>query len=161
MAEHHPGGYRRHRRRPIGKRDPEERKEDFEEVWNPDWDETHLREQGERCMDCGTPTCMGGCPIGNIIPDWNDLVHRDDWKQALERLHATNNFPEFTGYNCPAPCENSCVLAYNDDPVTIKSIERAIADKGWEEGWIEPEPPAQRTDHDVAIVGSGPAGLSA
>ncbi|WP_136688090.1 glutamate synthase subunit beta [Halorhabdus amylolytica] len=161
MAERHPGGYRRHRRRSIGKRDPEERKGDFEEVWEPEWNEEHLAEQGERCMDCGTPTCMGGCPIGNIIPDWNDLVHRDDWKEALERLHATNNFPEFTGYNCPAPCENSCVLAYNDDPVTIKSIERAIADKGWEEGWIEPEPPEMRTEYEVAIVGSGPSGLAA
>ena len=161
MTERHPGGYRQHRRRPIGKRDPDERKDDYDEVWAEKWDDEHLAEQGERCMDCGTPTCMGGCPIGNIIPDWNDLVHRDDWKRALERLHATNNFPEFTGYNCPAPCENSCVLAYNDDPVTIKSIERAIADRGWEEGWIQPEPPEQRTDYEIAIVGSGPAGLSA
>ncbi|WP_158853753.1 glutamate synthase subunit beta [Halorhabdus sp. CUG00001] len=161
MAERHPGGYRRHRRQPIGKRDPEERKQDYEEVWESEWDEEHLKEQGERCMDCGTPTCMSGCPIGNIIPDWNDLVHRSDWKEALERLHATNNFPEFTGYNCPAPCENSCVLAYNDDPVTIKSIERAIVDRGWEEGWIEPEPPQTRSDYAVAVVGSGPAGLSA
>ncbi|AWB26772.1 glutamate synthase subunit beta [Halococcoides cellulosivorans] len=161
MAERHPGGYRVHGRVPIGKRDPEERTGDYDEVWAPEWDEAHLKEQGERCMDCGTPTCMGGCPIGNIIPDWNDLVHRDDWKRALERLHATNNFPEFTGYNCPAPCENSCTLAKNDDPVTIKSIERAIVDRGWEEGWIEPEPPDARTDHEVAVVGSGPAGLSA
>lgn len=112
-------------------------------------------------MDCAVPTCMGGCPIGNIIPDWNDLVYRDDWKAALDRLHATNNFPEFTGYTCPAPCEPSCVLAYNDDPVTIKSIERAIVDRGWEEGWITPRPPDERTGYRVAIVGSGPAGLAA
>jgi len=112
-------------------------------------------------MDCGVPTCMSGCPIGNRIPEWNDLVHRDDWKEALEQLHATNNFPEFTGYTCPAPCEDACVLAVNDDAVTIKSIERAIVDQGWEEGWIQPEPPTTRTDFRVAIVGSGPAGLAA
>lgn len=112
-------------------------------------------------MDCGVPTCMGGCPIGNIIPDWNDLVSRGDWKAALDRLHATNNFPEFTGYTCPAPCENACVLAYNDDPVTIKGIERAIVDKGWKEGWIKPQPPATRSGYNVAVVGSGPAGLAA
>jgi glutamate synthase (NADPH/NADH) small chain len=160
MTSDHPDGYLRRTRDPIGKRDPEQRKRDFEEIWAA-WDEDHLREQGERCMDCGTPTCMAGCPIGNIIPDWNDLVYRGDWKRALERLHATNNFPEFTGYNCPAPCENTCTLAYNDDPVTIKSIERAIVDRGWEEGWIEPNPPAERTGHEVAVVGSGPAGLAA
>lgn len=161
MVERHPDGYRRHERDPIGKRDPAERVRDFEEMWNPEWDEAHLREQGERCMDCGVPTCMGGCPIGNIIPDWNHLVYRDDWKQALERLHATNNFPEFTGYNCPAPCENSCTLANNDDAVTIKSIERAIVDRGWEAGWIKPQPPEERTGYQVAVVGSGPAGLAA
>ena len=161
MAENHPDGYRRHERQQIGKRPPEERVRDSDHVWAPEWDEDHLREQGERCMDCGVPTCMGGCPIGNIIPDWNDLVYRDDWKRALDRLHATNNFPEFTGYTCPAPCENACVLAYNDDPVTIKSIERAIVDRGWEEGWIEPRPPAERTGYEVVIVGSGPAGLAA
>lgn len=161
MPERHPDGYRRHGRDDIGKRPADERREDFDEIWQPDWDESHLRDQGERCMDCGVATCMGGCPIGNIVPDWNDLVHRGDWETALDRLHATNNFPEFTGYTCPAPCEDACVLAYNDDPVTIKSIERAIADRGWEEGWIEPEPPDERTEHEVAIVGSGPAGLAA
>lgn len=161
MTEPHPDGYRQHARETIGKRDPDKRTQDYEEIWNPEWDEAQLQSQGKRCMDCGVPTCMGGCPIGNIIPDWNDLVYREDWKEALERLHATNNFPEFTGYTCPAPCEDACVLAYNDDPVTIKSIERAIADKGWEEGWIEPEPPEQRTEYEVAIVGSGPAGLAA
>jgi len=161
MSKEHPGGYLKNKREPIHKRDPEERKDDFEEVWEQEWDEDHLKSQGERCMSCGTPACMSGCPIGNIIPDWNDLVYRDDWKRALERLHATNNFPEFTGYNCPAPCENTCTLNYNDDPVTIKSIERAIVDKGWEEGWIQPDPPEERTDEEVAIVGSGPAGLAA
>jgi glutamate synthase (NADPH) small chain len=112
-------------------------------------------------MDCGVPTCMGGCPIGNIIPDFNDLVSRGNWRAALDRLHATNNFPEFTGYTCPAPCEPACVLALNAGPVAIKSIERAIVDRGWAEGWIVPEPPKTRTRKRVAIVGSGPAGLAA
>lgn len=161
MTERHPDGYRHHRREEIGKREASERIYDHDEIWNPEWSEDHLQSQGERCMDCGVPTCMGGCPIGNIIPDWNDGVHRSEWKDALERLHATNNFPEFTGYTCPAPCEDACVLAYNDDPVTIKSIERAIVDVGWDEGWIEPTPPETRTDFEVAIVGSGPAGLAA
>lgn len=161
MSEPHPDGWRRNDREPAGKRDPDERVEDSDEIFDPDWDAQHLREQGERCMDCSTPTCMGGCPIGNVVPDWNDLVHRDDWREALRRLHATNNFPEFTGYTCPAPCEDACVLAFNDDPVTIKSIERAIVDRGWEEGWITPEPPESRTGFQVAVVGSGPAGLAA
>lgn len=161
MSKEHPDGYLKHEREPIHKRAPEQRKGDFEEIWEQKWDEDHLKSQGERCMSCGTPACMSGCPIGNIIPDWNDLVYRGDWKRALERLHATNNFPEFTGYNCPAPCENTCTLKYNDDPVTIKSIERAIVDRGWEEGWIEPDPPEERTDEEIAIVGSGPAGLAA
>jgi glutamate synthase (NADPH/NADH) small chain len=161
MTEPHPGGWRRHDRDDIGKRDPDERVADYDEIWASEWDEETLRSQGERCMDCGVPTCMGGCPIGNVVPDWNDLVYRGDWKEALARLHATNNFPEFTGYTCPAPCESSCVLAYNDDPVTIKSIERAIVDRGWEEGWITPRPPEERTEYRVAIVGSGPAGLAA
>ena len=159
--EHHPDGFLKHARNSIGKRDPTERTADYDEIWAPDWDPEHLKDQGERCVDCGVPTCMSGCPIGNRIPEWNDLVHKEDWKEALEQLHATNNFPEFTGYTCPAPCEDACVLSYNDDPVTIKSIERAIVDKGWEEGWIQPEPPTTRTDHRVAIVGSGPAGLAA
>ncbi|PQJ35251.1 glutamate synthase [Salinibacter sp. 10B] len=159
--EHHPDGYLKHKRRSIGKRDPKERAGDYAEIWAPDWDPEHLKDQGERCVDCGVPTCMSGCPIGNRIPEWNDLVHKEDWKEALEQLHATNNFPEFTGYTCPAPCEDACVLSYNDDPVTIKSIERAIVDKGWKEGWIQPEPPTSRTDHRVAIIGSGPAGLAA
>lgn len=161
MSERHPDGFLRHRRQPIGYREPAVRKRDYEEIYRPTWEEPQLQAQGQRCMDCGVPTCMAGCPIGNLIPDWNDLVYRGDWKEALERLHATNNFPEFTGYTCPAPCEPSCVLAWNDDPVTIKSIERAIVDKGWQEGWIVPEPPRRRTCFKMAIVGSGPAGLSA
>jgi glutamate synthase (NADPH/NADH) small chain len=161
VSENHPGGYLQEQRDDIGKREPEDRVKDYEEIWKPDWDVDHLKAQGMRCMDCGVPTCMSGCPIGNIIPDWNDLVYRDDWKEALEELHATNNFPEFTGYTCPAPCEDACVLQFNDDPVSIKSIERAIVDKGWEEGWIEPQPPETRTEYGVAIVGSGPAGLAA
>lgn len=161
MTEPHPDGYRKHPRKDIGKRDPDERIHDRDEIWPADWDPEALRDQGERCMDCGVATCMGGCPIGNVIPDWNDMVHRSDWRAALERLHATNNFPEFTGYTCPAPCEDACVLAYNDDPVTIKSIERAIVDRGWEEGWIEPKPPTSRIGTHVAVVGSGPAGLAA
>lgn len=161
MTEPHPDGWRRHDRDDIGKRDPDERVRDFDEIWTPEYDDATVRAQGERCMDCAVATCMAGCPIGNIIPDWNDLVFRDDWKAALDRLHATNNFPEFTGYTCPAPCEHSCVLAYNDDPVTIKSIERAIVDRGWAEGWITPQPPDERTGFHVAVVGSGPAGLAA
>ena len=142
-----------------------------------DWNEFHhhmkeakLREQGARCMDCGVPFChtgtllsgmASGCPINNLIPEWNDLVYRGLWKEALERLHKTNNFPEFTGRVCPAPCEGSCVLGINAPPVTIKTLECAIIDKGWDEGWVEPEPPAVRTGKKVAVVGSGPAGLCA
>jgi glutamate synthase (NADPH/NADH) small chain len=116
--------------------------------------------QGARCMDCGIPFCMSGCPVNNIIPDWNDLVYRQDWKGAIEVLHSTNNFPEFTGRVCPAPCEEACVLRINDDPVGIKSIEHAIVDKAWEEGWVQPQPAAHRTGKKVAIVGSGGAGLA-
>jgi glutamate synthase (NADPH/NADH) small chain len=141
------------------------------------WDEFHLpmpeenlRTQGARCMDCGIPFChtgtlisgmASGCPINNLIPEWNDLVYRGLWKEALDRLHKTNNFPEFTGRVCPAPCEGSCVLGIHNPPVTIKNIEYSISEKGWEEGWITPEPPAKRTGKTVAIVGSGPAGLCA
>ena len=112
-------------------------------------------------MDCGIPFCHQGCPLGNLIPDWNDLVYRDRWQAAIDRLHATNNFPEFTGKLCPAPCEGSCVLGINDDPVTIKSIEASIIDRAWDEGWVTPRPPATRTWKKVAVVGSGPAGLAA
>ncbi|MFP3948895.1 MAG: FAD-dependent oxidoreductase, partial [Longimicrobiales bacterium] len=161
MSENHPDGYRKIRRAPIGKRDPRERVRDTDEVWLPVWNEEHLRSQGQRCMDCGVPTCMAGCPLGNIIPDWNDLVYRAEWREAIARLHATNNFPEFTGYTCPAPCEDSCTLAFTEDAVTIKSIERAISDRAWDEGWIQPRPPESRTGFHVAVVGSGPAGLAA
>jgi glutamate synthase (NADPH) small chain len=161
MADDHPNGFLKFPRNPIAYRDPVVRIDDYSEVYAKDWDEGQLREQGTRCMDCGVPTCMGGCPIGNIIPDFNDLVSRGNWLGALARLHATNNFPEFTGYTCPAPCEPACVLAYNNDPVTIKSIERAIVDRGWAEGWITPEPPKIRTGKRVAVIGSGPAGLAA
>ena len=143
------------RKRPIP-----ERVRDFKEYVFPA-DEPVLREQGARCMDCGIPFCHNGCPLGNLIPDWNDLVYRDRWRSAIDRLHATNNFPEFTGRLCPAPCEGSCVLGINDDPVTIKGIEVAIVERAFDEGWIGPELPASRTGKKVAIVGSGPAGLAA
>ena len=116
--------------------------------------------QGARCMDCGIPFCMSGCPVNNIIPDWNDLVYRQDWKSAIDTLHQTNNFPEFTGRICPAPCEEACVLRINEDPVGIKSVEHAIIDKAWEEGWVQPLPAAHKTGKKVAVVGSGPAGLA-
>ena len=116
--------------------------------------------QGARCMDCGTPFCMSGCPVNNIIPDWNDLVYRQDWKAAIDTLHSTNNFPEFTGRICPAPCEEACVLRINADPVGIKSIEHAIIDRAWEAGWVVPQPPTRKTGKKVAVIGSGPAGLA-
>jgi len=116
--------------------------------------------QGARCMDCGTPFCMSGCPVNNLIPDWNDLVYRQDWQAAIEALHSTNNFPEFTGRVCPAPCEEACVLRINNDPVGIKSIEHAIIDKAFESGWVKPQPAAQKTGKKVAVIGSGPAGLA-
>jgi glutamate synthase (NADPH) small chain len=120
-----------------------------------------VRRQASRCMDCGIPFCHQGCPLGNLIPDWNDLVYRDNWKAAIERLHQTNNFPEFTGLLCPAPCEGSCVLGINKDPVTIKSIELSIVDRAFDEGWIVPRPPTNRTWKTVAVIGSGPSGLAA
>ena len=123
-------------------------------------DDTAASRQGARCMDCGIPFCQNGCPINNIIPDWNDLVYRGDWRQAIETLHSTNNFPEFTGRVCPAPCEAACTLNINNDPVGIKSIEHAIIDKAWEMGWVEPQPASQRTGKRVAVIGSGPAGLA-
>src|SRR5947208_6984489 len=116
--------------------------------------------QGARCLDCGIPFCQSGCPIHNIIPDWNDLVYRHQWRQALDVLHSTNNFPEFTGRVCPAPCEAACTLNINDDPVGIKSIEHFIIDRGWEEGWVVPQPPSEKTGKRVAAVGSGPAGMA-
>src|SRR5688572_24399524 len=116
--------------------------------------------QGARCMDCGTPFCMSGCPINNIIPDWNDLVYKQNWRAALDTLHSTNNFPEFTGRVCPAPCEEACTLRINADPVGIKSIEHAIIDKGWDNDWVVPQPPKQKTGKRVAVIGSGPAGMA-
>src|SRR5512139_3432812 len=133
---------------------------DWEEVYEP-FPATALRHQASRCMDCGIPFCHQGCPLGNLIPDWNDLIYRDRWEAAIERLHATNNFPEFTGKLCPAPCEGSCVLGINDDPVTIKSVEVSIIDRAFAEGWVAPQPRAPATGRAVAVVGSGPAGLAA
>jgi len=142
-------------RRPIA-----ERVNDWSEVY-VDFAEEKVRTQGARCMDCGVPFCHTGCPLGNIIPDWNDLVYHDRWRDAIRMLHATNNFPEFTGRICPAPCEAACVLGINAPPVTIKVIEKTIVEHAFREGWIRPEPPAERTGKRVAIVGSGPAGLAA
>jgi glutamate synthase (NADPH/NADH) small chain len=150
-------------------RSPAERVRDWNE-FHHHMDEKHLRQQGARCMDCGVPFChtgklisgmASGCPVNNLIPEWNDLVYRGLWREALDRLHRTNNFPEFTGRVCPAPCEGSCVLGINEPPVTIKNIENAIVDKGFEEGWIVAEPPSTRTGKKVAVIGSGPAGLAA
>jgi glutamate synthase (NADPH/NADH) small chain len=137
-----------------------ERLRDWHQVMLP-WPVDKLQKQGARCMDCGIPFCHQGCPLGNLIPDWNDLVYRDRWREAIDRLHATNNFPEFTGTLCPAPCEGSCVLGINDDPVTIKGIELTIVDHAFAQGWIGPEPPEVRTGKKVAVIGSGPAGLAA
>ncbi len=133
---------------------------DWREVYRP-FDADAVRTQASRCMDCGIPFCNSGCPLGNLIPDWNDLVYRDNWRDAIERLHATNNFPEFTGRLCPAPCEAACVLGINEDPVTIKQVEVEIIDRAWEEGWVRPLPAAEHTGRRVAVVGSGPAGLAA
>ena len=142
-------------RRPV-----EERVNDYFEVYLPYPDEK-VRTQAARCMDCGIPFCHTGCPVNNIIPDWNDLVYRDEWKEAIRVLHSTNNFPEFTGRICPAPCEAACVLGINEPPVTIKVVEKTIVDRAWKEGWIQPEPPEARTGRRVAVVGSGPAGMAA
>ncbi|MHB1571352.1 MAG: glutamate synthase subunit beta [Solirubrobacteraceae bacterium] len=141
------------------KRDPRARVGDYKRYFGVQ-PEDELRRQGARCMDCGVPFCHEGCPLGNLIPDWNDLVYRGKWRDALDRLHATNNFPEFTGTICPAPCESACVLAINDDPVTIEQIELAIVERGFQEGWILPMAPERRTGKTVAVVGSGPAGLA-
>ncbi len=138
---------------------PEARKKHYREFYARLADDA-AGVQGARCMDCGIPFCMHGCPVNNIIPDWNDLVYRQEWKQAIEVLHQTNNFPEFTGRVCPAPCEEACVLRINEDPVGIKSIEHALIDKAWEEGWVRAQPAAHKTGKKVAVVGSGPAGLA-
>ena len=142
-------------RRPV-----EERVNDYFEVYYL-FPEEKVRTQAARCMDCGIPFCHTGCPVNNIIPDWNDLVYRDQWKEAIRVLHSTNNFPEFTGRICPAPCEAACVLGINEPPVTIKVIEKNIVERAWQEGWIQPEPPETRTGKRVAVVGSGPSGMAA
>lgn len=136
---------------------------DWQEVYeaSPEYSTSGVRDQAARCMDCGVPFCHRSCPLGNLIPEWNDLVRRDDWKVASDRLHATNNFPEFTGRICPAPCEAACVLSISDRPVTIEQIEKEIAERAWSEGWLEPQPPQSLRGKSVAVIGSGPAGLAA
>src|SRR5713101_1007676 len=164
-----PTGFMEFQRELPTDRSPVERVSDWQE-FHEHFAEVKLQKQGSRCMDCGIPFChtgtllsgmASGCPINNLIPEWNDLIYRGLWREALERLHKTNNFPEFTGRVCPAPCEGSCVLGINAPPVTIKNIECAIIDKGWDEGWVLAEPPSARTGKKVAVVGSGPAGLCA
>ena len=157
-----PTGFKEFDRKKVPWRLPIVRIGDYEEIYTEP-DEHALREQGARCMDCGVPFCQSasGCPIDNLIPEWNDMVYQGRWRDALERLHKTNNFPEFTGRTCPAPCEGACVLGITSPPVTIKNIENAIVDRGWAEGWIVPAPPSTRTGKRVAIIGSGPAGLAA
>jgi glutamate synthase (NADPH/NADH) small chain len=142
------------------RRKTDERIQDWFEIYEP-FPEEKQRQQGARCMDCGVPFCHTGCPVNNLIPDWNDLVYNGRWESAVRRLHSTNNFPEFTGRICPAPCEAACVLGINQPPVSIKLIERSIVERGWDEGWIHPEPPEQATGKRVAVIGSGPAGLAA
>ncbi len=157
-----PTGFKEYDRKKVPWRLPVVRINDYNEVYT-DADEKLLREQGARCMDCGVPFCQSatGCPIDNLIPEWNDMVYQGRWKEAVERLHKTNNFPEFTGRACPAPCEGACVLGITDPPVSIKNIENAIIDRAFAEGWVRANPPAKRTGKRVAIVGSGPAGLAA
>ena len=157
-----PTGFMEFERRAAPYRDAAGRLADFKEIYTAH-DERRLAGQGARCMDCGVPFCQSndGCPIHNLIPEWNDLVYRGHWREALERLHKTNNFPEFTGRVCPAPCEGACVLGITDPAVTIKNIEMAIIDRGFAEGWVRPQPPPRRTGKRVAVVGSGPAGLAA
>ena len=153
-------GFKEFDREGPQKRPIQIRLRDYSEIYQ-EWPEADIRDQGARCMNCAVPFCHTGCPLGNVIPDWNDLVYRGRWEEALKQLLATNNFPEFTGRICPAPCEDACVLAINQDPVTIEYIEKSIAERGFSEGWIQPEPPAHRTGKSVAVVGSGPAGLAA
>ena len=157
-----PTGFKEFDRKTEPYRDATIRILDFDELYTPHEDE-HLKTQGARCMDCGVPFCQSdnGCPIHNLIPEWNDLVYKGRWREALERLQKTNNFPEFTGRVCPAPCEGACVLGITDPAVTIKNIENAIIDRGYEEGWVQPNPPALRTGKTVAVIGSGPCGLAA
>lgn len=154
-----PRGFIKHGRRDKTLQPVNARLQHYDEHYNYPSEEK-VKTQASRCMDCGVPFCMTGCPLGNLIPEWNDLVYRGQWKQALQALHATNNFPEFTGRVCPAPCETSCVLGINEPAVTIKLHEVSIIDKGFEEGWIVPQPPTQRSNKTVAVIGSGPAGLA-
>ncbi|HUB33770.1 MAG TPA: glutamate synthase subunit beta [Bryobacteraceae bacterium] len=153
-------GFLEYTRELASRRPPAERIKDWFEIYQP-FPEDRIRRQGARCMDCGVPFCHTGCPLNNLIPDWNDLVYRGNWREAVRQLHATNNFPEFTGRLCPAPCEASCVLGINEPPVTIKQIEKNIIDRAFEDGFIHPEPAPVRTGKSVAVVGSGPAGLAA
>ena len=155
-------GFKEFAREAAPYRDAAKRLLDFDEIYTPH-DESRLATQGARCMDCGVPFCQSedGCPIDNLIPEWNDLVYQGRWREALDRLHKTNNFPEFTGRVCPAPCEGACVLGITDPAVTIKNIEMAIIDRGFDEGWVTPQPPEHRSGKSVAVVGSGPAGLAA
>ena len=153
-------GFMEFKREQPERRKPEERIKDWFEIYQP-FPEPKQRDQAGRCMDCGVPFCHTGCPVNNIIPDWNDLVYNGRWEAAIRRLHATNNFPEFTGRICPAPCEAACVLGINQPPVSIKLIEKSIVERAWDEGWIHPEPPEENTGRRVAIVGSGPSGLAA
>ena len=155
-----PKGFMTHARETPTRRPVPVRLRDWKEVYEP-FDGDKLRVQASRCMDCGIPFCNNGCPLGNLIPDWNDLVYRDHWRDAIERLHATNNFPEFTGRLCPAPCEAACVLGINSDPVTIKQVEVDIIERAFDEGWVQPMPAKERTGKRVAVVGSGPSGLAA
>ena len=152
-------GFMKYDREDLHKEPPKERVKHWGEFYEQ-MPVEEMRKQGARCMDCGVPFCQSGCPINNIIPDWNDLVYRDNWKDAIERLHKTNNFPEFTGRICPAPCENACVLAINEPAVTIKNIEVSIIERAYKEGWIKPHAPKHRSEKKIAIVGSGPAGLA-
>ncbi len=153
-------GFLKHDRRLPSRRPVPVRLLDWHEVYE-EFEPGAIEEQASRCMDCGIPFCNNGCPLGNIIPDWNDMVYRDEWRRAIDRLHATNNFPEFTGRLCPAPCEAACVLGINADPVTIKQVEVSIIDRAWAEGWVTPVRPTQATGRSVAVIGSGPAGLAA
>src|SRR5476651_2291695 len=155
-----PSGFLTVERHECGYEKPGERRQNYREFVKPlPYPEVTL--QASRCMDCGIPYCHTGCPVNNLIPDWNNLVFRDQWRAALEALHSTNNFPEFTGRVCPAPCETSCTLNIDDIPVTIKTIECQIVDRGWEEGWIQPLMPVHKSGKNIAVVGSGPAGLAA
>jgi glutamate synthase (NADPH/NADH) small chain len=155
-----PQGFLKLDRRTPTRRPVDVRIRDWKEVYE-EFPVAASRDQAARCMDCGIPFCHNGCPLGNLIPEWNDLVYKDDWREAIERLHATNNFPEFTGRLCPAPCEAACVLGINDDPVTIKQVEVEIVDRAFDEGWVTPQEAKQQTGRRVAVVGSGPAGLAA